>query len=56
MPIHRGKDQQGSYFEWGYSHGKKYYYTEGDPESAEMAKRLAQRQSAAAHAHGYKGK
>jgi len=56
MPIHSGEDQNGYYYQWGYTHGKKYYYTQGDPVSEDTARKLAVRQSVAAHAHGYSGK
>lgn len=55
MPIHSGKNENGNFYQWGYTHGKKYYYTAGDKESEQMAYNLAVRQSKAAHASGYKG-
>ena len=52
MPVHRGQDSQGPYYQWG-DHGKKYYYTAGDEESRKRAKDKAEAQGAAAHASGY---
>ncbi len=54
MPVRRGSDSRGPYYQWG-DHGKKYHYTSGDAESREKAKKAAGRQGAAAHAHGYRG-
>ncbi len=55
VPIKRGEDSKGPYYQWG-SGGKKYRYTSGNRSSRESAKRQAQKQSAAARASGYKGK
>lgn len=52
MPIHRGKDAQGSYYQWG-DHGKRYYYVVGDADSREDAKVRAGVQARAAYSHGY---
>lgn len=49
MPVHRGKDSKGSYYQWGDS-GKKYRYENGDKSSRERAKQKAKRQGRAAHA------
>lgn len=49
MPVHKGKDQEGPYFQWGQS-GKKYRYTPGNESSKEEAKRKARRQGQAIHA------
>ena len=54
MPVHRGKDKKGPYYQWGES-GKKYYYESGDPDSRKKAKQKAEKQGQAAHASGYKG-
>jgi hypothetical protein len=54
MPVHRGKDSQGPYYQWGGS-GKKYRYTPGDTRSRDAAKRMAIKQGQAAHARGYRG-
>lgn len=55
MPVHRGTDSNGPYYQWG-NHGKKYYYKLGDKVSREKAKKQASAQGAAAYANGYKGK
>lgn len=52
MPIHRGKDSNGSYYQWGSQ--KKYYYTSGDKESRKKAYTKAQKQATAIYASGYK--
>jgi predicted alpha-1,6-mannanase (GH76 family) len=39
MPVHRGVDDKGSYFQWGKQ--KKYYYTPGNARSRMLAKRKA---------------
>lgn len=55
MPVHKGKDKDGPFFQWGNS-GKKYHFTK-DNSSAEVAAHAkAQRQGVAAYANGYKGK
>ncbi len=54
MPVHRGKDSEGPYYQWGKS-GKKYRYTAGDKGSRESAKAKAEKQGRAARAGGYKG-
>lgn len=54
MPVHRGKDEQGPYYQWGES-GKQYRYESGDKVSREMARKKATKQGQAAHAAGYKG-
>ena len=53
MPVHRGVDREGPYYQWG-GHGKKYRYEAGNPPSREQAKRKAERQGQAAHAHGFR--
>lgn len=53
MPVRRGKDSNGPYYQWGSQ--KKYYYTSNDKESREKAKEKAQRQGRAAYASGYRG-
>lgn len=47
MPVHKGRDSKGIYYQWG-NHGKKY--------RGKDAKEKAARQGRAAHAHGYRGK
>jgi hypothetical protein len=54
MPVHRGQDSKGPYYQWGDS-GKKYHYQAGDKTSRENAKKKAERQGRAARASGYKG-
>jgi hypothetical protein len=36
MPVQRGKDRKGSYYQWGDS-GKRYYYETGNKDSREAA-------------------
>jgi hypothetical protein len=54
MPVHRGKDSDGPYYQWGGS-GKKYHYKANDKKSRDAAKDKAAKQGQAAHAGGYKG-
>ena len=54
MPVHRGKDGRGPYYQWGDS-GKKYHYEAGNQGSRENAKKKAERQGRAAGASGYRG-
>lgn len=54
MPVRRGQDSKGPYYQWGNS-GKKYYYKPGDKESRNRAKSMAEKQGKAAYASGYKG-
>jgi hypothetical protein len=54
MPVHRGKDAKGPYFQWGGS-GKKYRYPAGDKRARGRARSLASKQGQAAHARGYGG-
>ncbi|HZR15345.1 MAG TPA: hypothetical protein VFC33_19065 [Acidimicrobiia bacterium] len=54
MPVHRGKDRVGPFYQWG-DHGKRYRYESGDRASRQRAKDQAARQGQAAHAHGYGG-
>lgn len=59
MPIHRGRNSQGSFYQWGKDvpgrkKWTKYYYTPNDIESREMAKEKAIRQGLASKAsQGY---
>jgi hypothetical protein len=61
MPIHSGfipvdvNGVGGYFYQWG-NHGKKYFYDPNDSTSENDAYILAAKQSAAAHASGYKGK
>lgn len=45
MPVKRGVDKFGSYYQWGSR--KRYYYLPGDKKSREDAKRLANQQGKA---------
>ena len=55
MPIHRGKDANGPYYQWG-GHGSKYYYKVKSKQSRLLAYKKAERQMGAAFANGYRGK
>ncbi len=46
MPIRRGKDSFGCYYQFR-SHGKKYYYQSNDTLSCEIAKNKALKQGRA---------
>ena len=52
MPIHRGKDSKGPYYQWGSQ--KKYYYKKGNKKSRELAKKKAKKQMIAIYASGYR--
>jgi hypothetical protein len=54
MPVHRGSDSKGPYYQWGDS-GKKYPYQAGEKKSRDSAKQKATKQGQAARASGYKG-
>lgn len=54
MPVRRGRDSKGPYYQWG-EHGKRYRYEPGDRDGREKAKRAAAKQGQAAHARGYGG-
>lgn len=54
MPVNRGKDSKGPYYQWGDS-GKKYHYESGNKGSRERAKDKAGKQGRAARASGYRG-
>jgi hypothetical protein len=54
MPIHRGSDSKGCFYQWGYSTGKKYYYTAGNARSRELAKKKAIKQGIAIYASGWR--
>lgn len=45
MPVKRGKDKYGSYYQWGSA--TKYYYIHNNPKSRELAKTKAKRQGQA---------
>jgi len=55
MPIHRGKDNKGNYFQWG-EHGAKYYYNYMNDSSVINAYAKAKRQMRAIYSNGYRGK
>lgn len=50
MPVKRGKDKDGPYYQWGES-GKKYRYESGDAESRSRAKAKARKQGQAIKAN-----
>ncbi len=50
MPVRRGQDSQGPYYQWG--SGRKYHYTAGNPRSRNAARAKAERQGRAARAAG----
>jgi hypothetical protein len=54
VPVHRRKDKDGPYYQWGDS-GAKYHYEAGNEKSRETAKAKAQRQGRAVRAAGYEG-
>ena len=55
MPIHRGRDSKGPYYQWGNS-GKKYYYISGNKKSRENALSKAERQRSAIYSSGWREK
>lgn len=54
MPVRRGKDSNGPYYQWGDS-GRKYHYEPGNKSARDRAKAKAEKQGRAARASGYKG-
>lgn len=52
MPVKRGKDSKGPYYQWGDQ--KKYYYKAGSEKSRERAKKRAREQGRAVRASGWK--
>lgn len=54
MPVHRGRDGEGPYYQWGDS-GKRYRYEPGDKESRDKARERAEKQGRAVRASGYRG-
>ena len=54
MPIHRGRDSKGTYYQWG--NQKKYYYKSGNPKSRKNAYNKTSKQAVAIYASGWKGK
>lgn len=55
MPVHKGINTRGPYYQWG-KHGKKYYYKKGYTKSRLAARKKAERQAKAIFASGYRGK
>ncbi len=49
MPVQRGNDKDGAYYQWGDS-GKKYRYKTGDEKSRKAAKTKAEKQGQAVKA------
>ena len=54
MPVHRGRDYLGPFYQWG-EHGKRYRYSTGDVRERAAARRKAEAQGRAAYANGYRG-
>lgn len=54
MPVKRGQDGEGAYYQWGDS-GKKYRYETGNKRARAAAKSKAEKQGRAARASGYRG-
>lgn len=54
MPVHTGKDKDGTFYRWGTS-GKKFYFDPESEQSRGIAKSKAQKQAQAIYASGYKG-
>lgn len=50
MPVERGKDKDGPYYQWGES-GKKYHYEAGNTDSRNRAKSKAEKQGQAIKAN-----
>lgn len=48
MPVHRGIDSKGPYYQWG--NQKKYYYKSANEQSRNIAKTKAERQGKAVYA------
>ena len=52
MPIQRGTDSHGPFFQWGTQ--KKYYYKPNNKKSRELAKEKARKQMVAIYASGWR--
>jgi len=52
MPVHRGHNAIGYYYQWGNT-GKRYYYTPGNVRSENDARNKSNQQARAIYAHGY---
>lgn len=55
MPVRRGNDGHGPFYQWGNS-GKRYYYVSNNPASRERARRRAEAQAAAIYSSGWREK
>ncbi len=53
MPVRRGRDSNGCYYQWG--NQKKYYYECGNEQARKRAKHKAAKQGRAVYSQGYKG-
>lgn len=51
MPVHRGYDSIGYYYQWGNS-GKRYYYIHGNVKSENAARNKSNKQARAIYASG----
>jgi hypothetical protein len=56
MPIHRGKDSKGPYYQFGYGRGAKFYYKPNDKQSRDRAYKRCLKQMGAMFANGYRGR
>lgn len=54
MPIHKGKDKEGSFYQWGNQH--KYYYNPKNIHSEMLAYYKVVKQAQAIYSSGYKKK
>jgi len=52
MPIRRGKDKKGCFYQWGGR--KKYYYKCGSKNAAARAKKKAEAQAKAIYSSGWR--
>jgi len=53
MPVHRGYDTIGYYYQWG-NRGKRYYYNPKSLRSENTARNKSYEQARAIYASGYK--
>ena len=54
MPVHRGRDSIGAFYQWGRQ--KKYYYRAGNERSRLLALKKAEKQARAIYSSGYRPK
>lgn len=54
MPLHRGSDSNGPFYQWG-GRGKKYYYKSGSSAQRAKAKEKAMKQAKAIAWRRYSG-